>query len=238
MKKNQFVIATMVVALLSACSSTVVPTTTVTDMTKLGNTQGVIEYYKQQLVTHSDDESIMIKLADAYFKSGDVESASFYVHHVLEKNPRIENAQLYVLLGDIYSRQMQYQKALSAFDRAYVSGDASADLHIRRGMAYTELKQYSDAEDEFNAARLNGGDDLTIKNNLAVLMLAQGQYKSAVEMLMPVYRQNPNNQTLNVNLAIALIKAGNKDTAIDVLKTMYGHEDLNKLVLQVQQMGQ
>ncbi|MGF1724413.1 tetratricopeptide repeat protein [Photobacterium nomapromontoriensis] len=208
----------------------------IAEMARVNNYQGMIFFYKEVLKMRPDDPGTLQKLAEVYYKSGDFESASFYVDHLQSKVK--PNKALLALSGKIYDGRGDHHKALSAFEESESLGNTSAELHVNKGVTLSKLGHYQKAESQFNHARLKGYDDIVIKNNLAVIFLIQGQYQKVVDLLLPVYDKAINNQALRVNLAIALIKIGNEKQATETLKGIYTERQLNVLLHQVRNMKQ
>jgi tight adherence protein D len=204
---------------------------TVAGMEKVDNYDGLVSHYKAKLEAGDDSVATMEKLALAYFNKGDIESASFYVVHLLQKG--VQSASLYELQGQVLVTQDNIPEAIEAYLASQKQGNTSGKLHVLLGVAYSKASDFDSAKAEFNQARLKGYDDVAVKNNIAMLYIAQKDYKRAIQALAPVIADAPENKVVRANLAIALIKADQIDAARKLLNDEYTYAELTLIAQQL-----
>ena len=206
----------------------------VTNMEKVKNYDGLISHYKSMLKQGSQDTKIKEKLAWAYFRKGDIESANFYVQHLQKEG--VETSSLYQLAGQVFDAKNDTTSAISAYLSSIKSGNSSGQVHVLLAVSYTKAGQYDAAYQELNNARLRGYDDVVIKNNIAMIHMANGEYEQAIAMLTPVLKDNPGNKVIKANLAIALIKTQQVDAARKLLKGDFSDQEILRITTELTQV--
>lgn len=76
----------------------------------------VIEGLEQQSNKSSEDMSLKLQLATAYYSNRYLEKSEKTLKDILAQNP--ENASLYVSVGNVLQEQGKYQEAVSFYDLA------------------------------------------------------------------------------------------------------------------------
>lgn len=199
-------VAIILAVLLSGCASTGPDEQkTVEQLTVSKNYAGLVEVYKAKVIEDDQDWEAQQKLAEAYLKNGDVESADFYVQRVIDlsRNP---SGSAYFLKGKIEAKNFDFEGALDQYAQALALGLNDAELYMQRGIALAQTKKYETAIDSFNLARLRGFDETAVKNNIAMVYIYQGDFQSAVDILLPVYEQDTTNSKVSSNLKLSLMK--------------------------------
>lgn len=225
-------VLSLIYVCLAGCQST--PDSDITslqNMQKLGNHQGVIKHYRQHLEMVPNDYHVMEALAHAYYQEGDIESTCFYTRYLIDHD--YSNDKVAFLMGRVAADMGNDEEALSHYFDALELGNTGAQIHNLIGISYSKLEHFKKATTAFNQARLHGYDELTIKNNLAVVYLAQSDYHSVVTILAPLVDKLPENKTVHANLALALSKLGRYEDARTLLQTDYSDEDIHNILYQV-----
>lgn len=204
---------------------------TVAGMEKVDNYDGLINHYKNKLEAGDNSVSTVEKLAWAYFNKGDIESASFYVDHLIDQGA--QSASLYQLRGQVLVAQDKAPDAIEAYLASLKAGNSSGKIHVLLGVAYSKESDFDSAKAQFNQARLKGYDDVAVKNNIAMLYIAKQDYKRAIQTLAPVIADAPENKVVRANLAIALIKADQIDAAKKLLSDEYSYAELTLIAQQL-----
>lgn len=225
---------------LLGCASNSSPSTNdgyadIESLKRIGNHEGLVAAYKRELAQAQNDVNVMQSLAQAYFDSGDVESARFYAEYLMEKD--IENMGLFQLRGEIYHHDGLDDLAVASFRRSIEIGNESSDVQMMMGISYCMLGRYSLAEEAFNKARIKGYDDIAVKNNLAMVKFAENEYSEVVKILSPVYNRNPANRKVRANLAIAFIKLGDMRSAEKLLGEDYSQRELQQMARVISPLG-
>ncbi|WP_339388966.1 tetratricopeptide repeat protein [Vibrio caribbeanicus] len=206
----------------------------VTRMERVKNYDGLIEHYKAKLEQRADDSIVEEKLAQAYFKKGDIESASFYVQHLKKKG--IDTPSLHQLEGQVFDANDDTENAISAYLASIQKGNNSAYIYILLGVSYAKIGQYDAAYEAMGNARLRGYDDLAVKNNIAMIHIANSEYDKAIKILVPVLKDHPSNLVVKSNLAIALIKNNQTEMAKQLLENDFSSRELNEIATELTQL--
>lgn len=204
---------------------------TVASMEKVNNYDGLVKHYKTKLEAGDSSLATVEKLADAYFKKGDIESANFYINHLIKQGA--QSAALYQLHGQVLLAQDLQQEAIEAYLASLKAGNTSGKIHVLLGVAYSKTGDFDNAKTQFNQSRLKGYDDVAVKNNIAMLYIAQQDYKRAIQTLAPVIADSPENKVVRANLAIALIKADQIDAAKKLLSDEFSYAELTLIAQQL-----
>ncbi|GAM69364.1 flp pilus assembly protein tadD [Vibrio sp. JCM 19236] len=178
---------------------------TIEQLTVSKNYAGLVEVYKARVIDNDQDWEAQQKLAEAYLKNGDVESANFYVQRVIDLSDE-PNGSAYFLKGKILAKNFDFEGALQQYSQALALGLNDAELYMQRGIALAQTKKYETALDSFNLARLRGFNETAVKNNIAMVYIYQGDFQSAVDILLPVYEQDTTNSKVSSNLKLSLMK--------------------------------
>ena len=103
-------------------------------------------------------------------------------------------------LGDYYSRQGDYHKAVKEFSKAIELKPNYADAFHNRANAYLQLKNFTSAEADYLSAIRFNPRLWQSDQNLAGLYYQQGKIAKAIEYLQKALELVPDNQVLQENL--------------------------------------
>ncbi|MEZ9697919.1 tetratricopeptide repeat protein [Vibrio sp. 10N.261.46.E12] len=199
----------------------------VDSMERVGNYDGLVEYYKNKIEISPNDTASMQELAKVYFDKGDIESARFYSDYLLGLN--MVNWELSQLRGQVYHADQEDVLAVEFYQHSIELGNKTAEVNVLLGISNCMLGHYELAERYFNNARIKGYNDAAIKNNLALVKFADGRYQDVVDLLLPLYFSDPKNKKVQANLAIALIKLGYVEQASDILGSRYSINEVTTM---------
>ena len=219
--------------LISACATTEPPAASPEQQLEAtGNYSGLAEHLRGQLASQPNDPVLLLKLAQAYYQSNDLESAQFYLSHL--ETLGHQSPQQSLLAGKAAADQGEFARALGHYAKAQLQGLSSSELALRQGVAHSQLGQYEAATNAFNTARLRGHDELAVKNNLAMVQMAQGHYHQASRLLEGLYRRHPDNEQVQANLALAWAKEGELKKAHKLLSRIYPDQSVSRVLRQLQ----
>lgn len=88
-----------------------------------------------------------VELAQSYYKLGRLEDASNQAAKVLEDD--VDNAEAWVIQGDVWRERGRWQQALGAYNRAARLAPDTATIELRRGQALMELGKTKEADAAF-----------------------------------------------------------------------------------------
>ncbi len=115
----------------------------------LGETQKSIEYFGQALMTRESD-SLLISIAEQYYKIGNLSNAKAYFFRVCEltKNEDLTN-KCHNFLGQIYIEEGDYEGAQKEFSTILEKNENSADAHYGLGVLYEKQGDLAKARAEW-----------------------------------------------------------------------------------------
>jgi tight adherence protein D len=200
----------------------------INSMERVGNHGGLVRIYQGMLEQGNSSPQVLESLAWAYFNKGDIESADFYVQHLIESGSK--GPTLYQLAGQVAEAQENTEQAITYYLAAISSGNSSGKVHLLLGVAYANMTRFEEAKAQFNTARLRGYDDKVVKNNIAMIHMAKGDYHAAVTTLSHVLENHPKDKTVRSNLAIALLKSDRIEAAKKLLSDDFDDLEFAEIV--------
>ncbi|MEZ9041882.1 MULTISPECIES: lipopolysaccharide assembly protein LapB [unclassified Vibrio] len=229
MRARYFIFTLLLVSLIgcSSSQSELSLDNEVDSMERVGNYDGLVNYYKGKLEESPNDTVSMQELAKVYFDKGDIESARFYSDYLL--GLKVVNWELSQLRGQVYNADHNDALAVESYLRSIELGNNTAEVDVLLGISHCMNGDYELAEKYFNNARIKGYNDTAIKNNLALIKFADGRYQEVIDLLLPLYLSDPKNKKVQANLAIALIKLGHVKQASDVLGSSYSINEVTTM---------
>jgi len=93
------------------------------------------------------EEVDYLSLAALMIKEGDYLRAAEAIEKVNQKDEKLDTKRFYTLLGIISLNRELYEKSISEFESAIVSGQKNKVLYVYLAQAYMGLKKYADALD-------------------------------------------------------------------------------------------
>lgn len=191
-----------------------------------GNYAKLVPLYKKRLAA-GNAEAVRLKLAEAYLKSGDPESALFTIAPLIgSKN---KNEQAFII-------QAHSQHELGEFEQARRSAEIANNIEKNNpevenllGVIYATSNDYVKARRYFNLSREHLYDDIKVKNNLAVLDIIEGQYKQAAQRLLPIYLSANADPQVKANLLLAMAKLGNYGYVQSLLSSKHSEREINDM---------
>ncbi|HOV15080.1 MAG TPA: tetratricopeptide repeat protein, partial [Spirochaetota bacterium] len=99
----------------------------------------------------------------------------------------------YYLKGICYKNLMDYEKAISFFERALTYNNNSSDIFNEIGICYMNLGTFYKAELNFTNALKNNPEDLAILYNFAILYYKKGDKKESLKYCNIILEFDPND---------------------------------------------
>ena len=192
-----------------------------------GNYKKLVPLYKNRLAENGAD-AIRLKLAEAYLKSGDPESAIFISSPLLAAK-KTDNMPLYLLQAYSYYELDEIDKALRSAEIAKLIEKNNPRIENLLGMIYAASENYAKARFYFNQARGHLYDDIKIKNNLAVLDMIEGKYQNAIQLLLPIYSSDNADPQVKANLLLAMAKTDAYENVQSILANEYSPKEISEM---------
>ena len=96
-------------------------------------------------IAQDGQEVDYLSLAALMIKEGDYLRAAEAIEKVNQKDEKLDTKRFYTLLGIISLNRELYEKSISEFESAIVSGQKNKVLYVYLAQAYMGLKKYADA---------------------------------------------------------------------------------------------
>ncbi|WP_145590155.1 tetratricopeptide repeat protein [Yersinia aleksiciae] len=198
---------------------------------KANNYGGLISLYRDKLKTKEDD-SVRLKLSNAYYLAGDSKSSLYYLQPIVDK----ENEPFYILQAknlinnnDIIAAKIAVKKLLSI-------SPTNAEAHNLNGIILANDGEIHKSEAAFEKSRALFIPDGTAMNNLAVVAMLDDRYTDAVRILLPDYLAGNKNPLMLHNLVFSLIQLGDIQYAKKIIIADKMAVDPDELILALSQV--
>jgi len=167
-----------------------------------------------------DDRNLwyLMMMAGMYYQEKKIDSAIIYYEKAVKTFP--DNDKLQLTLGNLYSENNNFDKAISVFDKfdeKYGVNDASTISAIRNLMA---SKRYEEALVKSRKLLEKKPDELLYNGLLAEIYRGKGDKKEAMDVYNSLIKRNPDNATTQLSLCDFLITEKSYDELFVFLSTV------------------
>lgn len=149
---------------------------------KANNHAGLITLYRNKLKV-KEDESIRLKLANAYYLTGDSKSSLYYLQPISHK----ENASIYMLQAKNLINNNNNDGAKIVVSKLLAISPNNAEAHNLNGIILANEGEIHKSEIAIEKSRALFISDEIAMNNLAVVAMLDDRYTDAVRILLPDY---------------------------------------------------
>lgn len=201
-------------------------------LTKAKNHGGLITLYRNKLKTKEDD-TVRLKLANAYYLAGDTHSSLYYLGPIAHKR----NESVYLLLAKNLINSNDNFRAKITVDKLLAISPNNAEAHNIYGIILANNGDMNEAGKAIEKSRDLFISDETAMNNLAVIAILDERYKDAVRILLPDYLAGKRGSSMLHNLVLSLIKLDDKKYAKKIIIAEKMAKDPNELILALSQMS-
>ncbi|MBS0054008.1 tetratricopeptide repeat protein [Yersinia sp. Marseille-Q3913] len=199
---------------------------------KANNYGGLISLYRDQL-KRKEDDSVRLKLANAYYLAGDSQSSLYYSKPIVDK----ENESYYILQTKNLINSNDTIAANIAVKKLLVISPNNSEAHNLNGIILANKGEIHKAKTAFEQARSLFISDETAMNNLAVVAMLDERYTDAVRILLPDYLAGNKNPPLLHNLVFSLIQLGDTSYAKKIIIADKMATDPDELILALSQVS-
>lgn len=201
-------------------------------LTKANNYSGLITLYRNKLKIKEDDD-IRLKLANAYYMSGDSKSSLYYLKPIAYK----QSDSIYLLQAKSLINENNNTDAHIVINKLLATSPNNAEAHNMDGIILANNGEMAKAENAIERSRDLFISDETAMNNLAVIAILDNRYTDAVRILLPNYLTGKRNSLMLHNLVFSLIKLDDKQYAKKIIIAEKMTKDADELILALSQVN-
>lgn len=198
---------------------------------KANNQIGLINLYRESL-KNKEDESVRLKLANAYYLSGDSQSSLYYLQPIAHK----PNVAIYLLQIKNLINNGDNDHATTLLYRLLALAPNNPEVHNLKGIILASSGDTQGAHNAIIQSRQLFIQDDIARNNLAVIAMLDSRYQEAVKILLPDYLSGKNNRLMLHNLVFSLIKIGDTHYAKNIIEAERLSDNADELVLALSQV--
>ena len=201
-------------------------------LTKAKNYGGLITLYRNKLKTKEND-SVRLKLANAYYLSGDTESSLYFLEPIAHKN----DEPVYLLKAKNLINNNNDAAARIAIDKLLAMSPRNAEAHNIKGIILANNGEFNKAKNSINQSRNLFISDEIAMNNLAVIAMLDKRYAEAVRILLPDYLAGKRGNFMLHNLVFSLVKINDKTYAKKIILAEKMAKYPDELILALSQIN-
>ncbi|CNE52076.1 tetratricopeptide repeat protein [Yersinia kristensenii] len=199
---------------------------------KANNHAGLITLYRNKLKV-KEDESIRLKLANAYYLTGDSKSSLYYLQPISHK----ENASIYMLQAKNLINNNNNDGAKIVVSKLLAISPNNAEAHNLNGIILANEGEIHKSEIAIEKSRALFISDEIAMNNLAVVAMLDDRYTDAVRILLPDYLAGKRGRLMLHNLVFSLVQLGDTQYAKKIIVAEKMSDNPDQLVLALSQVS-
>ncbi|ELI8141219.1 tetratricopeptide repeat protein [Yersinia enterocolitica] len=199
---------------------------------KANNHAGLITLYRNKLKV-KEDESIRLKLANAYYLTGDSKSSLYYLQPISHK----ENASIYMLQAKNLINNNNNDGAKIVVSKLLAISPNNAEAHNLNGIILANEGEIHKSEIAIEKSRALFISDEIAMNNLAVVAMLDDRYTDAVRILLPDYLAGKRGRLMLHNLVFSLVQLGDIQYAKKIIVAEKMSDNPDQLVLALSQVA-
>ncbi|EKN4118760.1 TPA: tetratricopeptide repeat protein [Yersinia enterocolitica] len=235
-KLNTIIIFLIFTFILSGCSNNNVSNKEFyyreSILLKANNHAGLITLYRNKLKV-KEDESIRLKLANAYYLTGDSKSSLYYLQPISHK----ENASIYMLQAKNLINNNNNDGAKIVVSKLLAISPNNAEAYNLNGIILANEGEIHKSEIAIEKSRALFISDEIAMNNLAVVAMLDDRYTDAVRILLPDYLAGKRGRLMLHNLVFSLVQLGDIQYAKKIIVAEKMSDNPDQLVLALSQVA-
>ncbi|CNH99312.1 putative tight adherance operon protein [Yersinia aldovae] len=202
-----------------------------TILLKANNHAGLIALYRDKL-KQKEDDAIRLKLANAYYLTGDTKSSLYYLQPIAHK----DDESIYILQAKNLINKDDNIGAKEVINKLLAISPNNAEAYNLIGIVFANSGEISNSETAFEKSRALFIPDEIAMNNLAVAAMFDDRYSDAIRILLPDYLAGKRNPLMLHNLVFSLIQLGDKQYAKKIIIAEKMAKDPDELILALSQV--
>lgn len=173
-----------------------------------------------------------MKLANAYYLSGDSHSSLYYLQPISHK----PNVSIYLLQIKNLINEGDNSGATTVLHRLLSIAPHNPEAHNLKGIILANRGDTAGARTAIVQSQALFIQEDIARNNIAVISMLDNRYEDAVKILLPDYLSGKRNNLILHNLVFALIKMGDTRYAKNIIEAERLSDNADELVLALSQV--
>ena len=183
---------------------------------QFGQYKEAIKILKLALKLNPKEETLWMALAEAQFKSKDIDRALFSLNKVLVLNPK--NASIYFTKGSIYMNSNQLKSAVKMLNKGLLLDNKNETGYFQLGNAYFMLKEYTKALNTYSKVTKLNPNFWQVINNEGLILYEMNKKEEAISKFK-LAASLSNNAEPRLALAISIYSTkGNSIQSFNIAK--------------------
>jgi tetratricopeptide (TPR) repeat protein len=178
---------------------------------KINGSRAGLDELQKLVNSYPEDFSILNALAKSYLELGETENAISIAQQALkvcaEKTPRNEQANLHLLIGQVFRQTGQLDQSIQHLSEAIQLAPDRLEPYLELGLARKERREYQEALQIFEQATTIAPDDPRAPFQAGLALKESKDYKSSETMLRRAVNLAPHD--LNIRRQLAAVVALN-----------------------------
>ncbi|HEB5885818.1 TPA: tight adherance operon protein [Yersinia enterocolitica] len=174
-----------------------------------------------------------LKLANAYYLTGDSKSSLYYLQPISHK----ENASIYMLQAKNLINNNNNDGAKIVVSKLLAISPNNAEAHNLNGIILANEGEIHKSEIAIEKSRALFISDEIAMNNLAVVAMLDDRYTDAVRILLPDYLAGKRGRLMLHNLVFSLVQLGDIQYAKKIIIAEKMSDNPDQLVLALSQVA-
>ncbi len=171
-----------------------------------------IATFKEALAHSPNDTTLLQKIGEAYRDNEMLDTAEYYLKHVLELCPR--NVDITTSLALLYNAEKRYPNAIELFKKALQLDPGLEGGHSNLGDAFFYNGDLDSAEYHERVAIQQNPQNPGAMNDLAGVYFFRKKYPQAIEMYKSAIKLNPQYVKPYANIGVCYIYLTKYDSAV------------------------
>jgi len=183
---------------------------------KQNRVQDAVKAYETALQRNPGMDGVRKALSSLYVKTGELDKARNVIIPLTQKQKTAADG--YVLAGNIYLKQKQYEQALAEYEKARKRTPKKGTVYHYIGIAQLGLNNYQKAEEAFKKAIECNPRLFESYTRLSRLYLGTNRDQDALNVIRKSLAVDPNQAGVRFDLANVYLRSGDDDRAVEQYK--------------------
>ena len=143
--------------------------------------------------------------------------------HRAQTNPLSSEADVLHILGDLYAKNRDFERALARYEQALQIAVDNPVIYLEKGHVLYELRRFVEAIDAYDQALRLGANQVQIYINKGSALIMRERYAEASEAYRAAISKDPGNARLHADLGETLKRQGKP------LEALHSYQEAKRL---------